>query len=286
MNITSFAELALADSIRAAVDRQGYSQPTPIQAQAIPLLMNGHDLIGTAQTGTGKTAAFILPLLDSLLRTEPLPVEAAGPAAAAANDAGAASAANSGRPSGRRSNGRGRDSRRPNRAVQPARPRALILAPTRELALQIGESISDYGRGSGLSHTVIFGGAPKPSQAAKLRGRPAILAATPGRLMDFVGEGLIDLSGIEIFVLDEADRMLDMGFVPEVRRIAAMAPRRNQTVLFSATMPPAIEKLAQELLTNPERVAIAPKEVTVDRIQQSVLHMKKEDKVLLLPEMI
>lgn len=244
-----FQDFALSGPILAAIRQEGYEKPTDIQAHAIPLLLEGNDLLGTAQTGTGKTAAFVLPLLDRLMKER---------------------VSRSGNPTRR----------------EPARPRALILAPTRELAIQIDESIRRYGAGSGISRSVVFGGAPKPSQAARLRNRPQILTATPGRLMDFVGEGLIDLSAVEILILDEADRMLDMGFIPTVRTIAEMAKHRNQTVLFSATMPKEIERLAAELLNNPERVAIAPQDVTVDRIQQSVLHMTKEDKNTMLPQLI
>ncbi|AFG38183.1 DEAD/DEAH box helicase [Spirochaeta africana] len=269
MESLTFSQLELESTILDAVKRQGYTTPTPIQAQSIPVLMHGSDMLGTAQTGTGKTAAFVLPLLDRLIKNPRQPETSANPAREPAHNR-----------NGRNS----RDSRR--RPVKPARPEALILAPTRELAIQIGDSLQKYGSGSGLKHTVIYGGAPKPSQAAKLRNNPDILAATPGRLMDFVGEGLIDLTGIRVLILDEADRMLDMGFIPEMRKIAAMAEDRDQTVLFSATMPREIESLAQELLTNPERVAIAPQEVTVDRITQTVLHLDREDKTKLLPALI
>ncbi|MFW5801478.1 MAG: DEAD/DEAH box helicase [Spirochaeta sp.] len=272
MESLTFSQLDLASCILQAVERQGYTTPTPIQSQSIPVLMEGKDLLGTAQTGTGKTAAFVLPLLDRLLKTPKSP--AARPAEAGNTRFDPA-----------RGNGRNRnDSRR--RRPNPAQPDALLLAPTRELAIQIEESLRKYGSGSGLRHTVVYGGAPKPGQAAKLRGNPDILVATPGRLMDFINEGMIDLSNVKILVLDEADRMLDMGFIPEMRRIAAMSQNRDQTVLFSATMPREIEQLAQELLSSPERVAIAPKKVTVDSIKQTVLHMDREDKTKLLPNLI
>ena len=246
MQTVSFLDIPMEESIHAAIKRQGYTEPTPVQAQSIPILLNGEDLIGTAQTGTGKTAAFVLPMLDRLLKNR----------------------------RGNQPNGRA------------AQPRALILAPTRELAVQIGDSVNSY-RGNGkISSATVFGGAPKPGQAAKLRSKPEILVATPGRLMDFISEGRINLKNTEILILDEADRMLDMGFIPDIRKIASMAAKRSQTVLFSATMPPAIEKLSMELLQNPKRVSIAPEEITTERILQSVLHMQKEDKVKLLPEII
>ena len=281
MESQTFDQLALDSRIQTAVARQGYTTPTPIQAQSIPILMNGHDLLGTAQTGTGKTAAFVLPLLHRLLESGPLNERQVsnGPARQAPTSS-------NGRRNSRGQNRRG-DSRRPQAApAQPALPRALILAPTRELAIQIGDSLAKYGSGSGLRHTVIYGGAPKPGQAAKLQSNPDILAATPGRLMDFIQEGRINLETVQFLILDEADRMLDMGFVPEVRKIAGMMPVREQTVLFSATMPREIERLAQELLKNPQRVAIAPAEVTVDRIKQTVLHMNRDNKATLLPKLI
>lgn len=281
MTSHTFTDLGLADAILKAVEKQGYTSPTPIQAQAIPGIMKGKDLLGTAQTGTGKTAAFVLPVLHQIIESGVF------------NTSNASKGSNnrdSARNQGGRRNGRsggGRDSRRPAGApVTAATPQALILAPTRELAIQIGESIREYSSGSQIRHGVIYGGAPKPGQASKLMTNPDILAATPGRLMDFINEGRIDLSEVQILILDEADRMLDMGFIPDVEKIAAMAVKRRQTVLFSATMPKAIEKLANELLTDPERVAIAPAEVTVDRIQQSVMHMDRESKAEYLPQLI
>jgi ATP-dependent RNA helicase RhlE len=252
MSTRTFADLGLSAPLLAAVAAQGYHTPTDIQARAIPPLLNGEDLLGTAQTGTGKTAAFVLPLLQRL--------------------------AGGGREQGR--------SRTAGAAGAPARPAALILAPTRELAIQIDGSVAAYGAGSGISHLAVFGGAPKGRQLSGLRAAPLVLTATPGRLLDFVGEGVIDLSGVEVFILDEADRMLDMGFIPDVRRIAKLVVHRRQTVLFSATMPQPVEVLAAELLGKAERIAVAPQEVTVDRIKQSVLHVAREDKATLLPELI
>lgn len=264
MQSHTFTDFSLSGPILAAIQREGYTIPTEIQSRSIPPLLEGRDILGTAQTGTGKTAAFVLPLLDRLMKERPVK-----PAGGSPREAGH----RTGKASWHHRGG-------------AAQPRALILAPTRELAIQIDESIHRYGSGSGITHSVVFGGAPKPTQAARLRSRPQILTATPGRLMDFIGDGVLNLSAVEILILDEADRMLDMGFIPTVRQIAAMAEDRNQTVLFSATMPKEIETLARELLQNPERIAVAPQEVTVDRITQSVLHVDQADKITLLPELI
>lgn len=252
MQSHSFADLGLSRTLQEAVRAQGYQRPTEIQLRAIPVLLSGANLLGTAQTGTGKTAAFTLPLLDNLRQTQ-----------------------QGGRPS-------------PRSGGKPgaARPRALILAPTRELAIQIDESIEAYGAGSGVSHLAVFGGAPKGRQLQGLRRNPLVLSATPGRLLDFIGEGAIELSGVDFFILDEADRMLDMGFIPDVRRIAKLVTNRRQTALFSATMPPEIEQLSRELLGKAERIAVSPKAVTADGIKQSVLHLAREDKIDLLPELI
>ena len=246
MDTHSFGGFGLSQALLNAVAAEGYKEPTTIQSQAIPVLMQGKDIIATAQTGTGKTAAFTLPLIHSL-----------------GDDA----------------------SKRGGKGPQ-ARPRALILAPTRELAIQIDESVATYGAGSRLSHTAVFGGASKNGQLSQLRRNPTVLAATPGRLLDFIGEGAIDLSSVEVLVIDEADRMLDMGFIPDVRRIAKRTENRRQTAMFSATMPPQIEELAQELLKDPTRVAVAPKKMTVDAINQTVLHLAREDKSTLLPQLI
>jgi ATP-dependent RNA helicase RhlE len=247
MPTPTFADLGLSAPLLRAVRSQGYDTPTEIQARAIPPLLEGGDLLGTAQTGTGKTAAFTLPLIQRLV-----------------------------------ADGYGGDGSVPG----AARPAALILAPTRELAIQIDESVAAYGAGSGISHLAVFGGAPKGRQLSGLRRNPVVLAATPGRLLDFVGEGAIDLSRVDVFILDEADRMLDMGFIPDVRRIAKLVKNRRQTVLFSATMPHAVEALAGEVLGEAERIAVAPQEITVDRIKQSVLHVARENKSTLLPELI
>ena len=258
MDTHSFADLGLSGAVCDAVAAEGYEHPTPIQSRAIPVLLQGGDIIGTAQTGTGKTAAFTLPLIHALTD----------------GGAGRGAAAQPQR-NGAKRNAGGR-----------AWPRALTLAPTRELAIQIDESVATYSAGSRLSHTVVFGGASKNGQLTQLRQRPTVLVATPGRLLDFIGEGVIDLSSVEVLVIDEADRMLDMGFIPDVRRIAKRTENRRQTAMFSATMPPQIEELARELLNNPERVAVAPKKVTVDAINQTVMHLAREDKPALLPQLI
>ncbi len=283
MQSHSFSELGLSEALVAAVTREGYTQPTDIQAQAIPTLLTGVNLLGTAQTGTGKTAAFTLPLLHILMSTgredgNDLPVGNAE--SASRSGTGHGRGGHAGRDAGRSTNkNRGRSG--------PARPRALILAPTRELAIQIDTSVATYGRGSGISHLAVFGGAPKGRQLEGLRRNPVVLTATPGRLQDFISEHAIDLSGVEFLILDEADRMLDMGFIPEVRRIAAMVANRKQTALFSATMPVEIEHLAEELLgTNAARVAIAPRKVVARGIKQSVFHMNREDKISFLPDLI
>lgn len=243
MNSQSFDGLGLSSRIRNAVSHQGYSVPTDIQHKAIPPMLAGGDLLATAQTGTGKTAAFLLPVLDRIERGEIGSRRADGPA-------------------------------------------VLVLAPTRELAAQIGESAAAYSRGTGITHTVIFGGVNKAGQITQLRRRPKILIATPGRLLDLIGERHIRLDAVEVFILDEGDRMLDMGFIPEVRRIAGMIGAERQTALFSATMPPPIEKLAGDLLRNPVRVAGERSELAIDRIAQEVLHIPQGEKTAFLSTLI
>ena len=232
----TFQDLPLQPAILKAVAEAGYTSPSPIQAGAIPPVLAGRDLLGCAQTGTGKTAAFALPILQTLS------------------------------------------------AQTPQRPciRALILTPTRELALQIGDSFSAYGKHLKLRHTVIFGGVGQQPQVEALRRGVDILIACPGRLNDLIGQRLIDLSGIEIFVLDEADRMLDMGFVHDVKKVIAKLPRRRQTLLFSATMPKEIEELADSLLHDPAVVKVDPVSSTVDRIDQKLYFVEKKQKIELL----
>ena len=239
----TFDELKLSDPLLRAVAQAGYTQPSPIQAKAIPPVLAGSDLLGCAQTGTGKTAAFALPMLQRLAETP---------------------------------------------ARKQGAIRALILTPTRELALQIGESFSDYGKYMKLRHTVIFGGVGQQPQIDILKKGVDILVACPGRLNDLAGQGHIDLSGVEIFVLDEADRMLDMGFIHDVRRVMRQLPDKalRQTLLFSATMPKEIEQLAQDLLKQPVFVKVDPVSSTVDRITQTLYYVEKANKKLLLPHLI
>ncbi|RME68012.1 MAG: DEAD/DEAH box helicase [Verrucomicrobia bacterium] len=235
----TFETLGLARPLLRALDARGYQHPSPIQAAAIPALLAGRDLIGCAQTGTGKTASFALPILQRLHA----------------------------------------EGRRPRR---PGAPRALVLAPTRELAIQVGENFHHYGRFTGLRHTVIFGGVGQNPQTRALRAGVDIVVATPGRLLDLHGQGFIHFDQVGIFVLDEADRMLDMGFAPDVRRVLDQLPRRRHSMLFSATMPPAIRSLAESFLTDPESVNVAPVSSTTDKIKQSVRHVAREDKTALL----
>ena len=237
----TFNELNLSAPLLRAIVEAGYETPSPIQAKAIPPVLEGRDLMGCAQTGTGKTAAFALPMLDRL------------------------------------------------NAVKPRKPgaiRALILTPTRELALQIGESFELYGKYLNQRSTVIFGGVGQAPQVAALKKGVDILIACPGRLNDLVGQGLIDLSHIEIFVLDEADRMLDMGFVHDVKKVIAKLPAQRQNLMFSATMPKEIEQLAAGILHDPAFVKVDPVSSTVDRIDQSLYFVEKGNKKFLLPWLI
>ncbi len=233
---------ALIPELQRAVAAKGYVTPTPIQEKCIPHLLRDRDLLGTAQTGTGKTAAFTLPLLQRLAK----------------------------------------DSRGPRKGA----PRALILAPTRELAAQIDESIHTYGRFLRISHAVIFGGVSQYHQVKALNRGIDILVATPGRLLDLMQQRLIRLDDVEVFILDEVDRMLDMGFIPDVKRVLAKLPDDRQTLFFSATMPPKMEELARTMVRNPERVAIDPEEPTVERIDQKVLFVGKKNKDALLVSLL
>ena len=237
----TFNELNLSAPVLRAVAQAGYESPSPIQAAAIPPVLAGRDLMGCAQTGTGKTAAFALPMLDRLTASAP----------------------------------------RKKGAI-----RALILTPTRELALQIGESFEAYGKYLTLRSTVIFGGVGQAPQVAALKKGVDILIACPGRLNDLIGQGFIDLSDLEIFVLDEADRMLDMGFVHDVKKVIAKLPRQRQNLMFSATMPKEIEQLAAGILHDPAFVKVDPVSSTVERIQQSLYFVEKGNKKFLLPWLI
>ena len=234
MKKNTFSELQLLEPILRAVREQGYEIPTPIQAQAIPLLVKGRDLLGIAQTGTGKTAAFALPILDFLAGDPRPPV--------------------------------------------PRQPSALVMTPTRELAAQIAESFRVYGQHLKIRHAVVFGGVGQGPQVSALRRGVDVLVATPGRLIDLMEQGHVDLRAIEVFVLDEADRMLDMGFIHAVRRVLAKLPKDRQSLLFSATMPRDIVKLANSLLSDPVRVEVTPPATTVERIEQSVLMVEKSQK--------
>ena len=233
-----FESFGIIQPILKALKASGYSEPTPIQQRAIPPLLKGADLLGCAQTGTGKTAAFAVPVLQKL-SAEP--------------------------------------------QKQGKRPiRALVLTPTRELAAQIDESFADYGRFLPLRHTAVFGGVGQGTQVKTLAGGIDILTATPGRLIDLIGQKFIDLSRVEIFVLDEADRMLDMGFLHDVERVIGLLPEKRQTMLFSATMPPEIEKLTHRILNNPEKIAVTPVASTVDSVEQQVYYVNKSNKTKLL----
>jgi len=232
--MTTFADLKLSEPLLRALNEEGYTEPTPIQAGAIPHLLEGRDLLGLAQTGTGKTAAFALPILHRLAQH-----------------------------------------RVPH---TPKCPRVLVLAPTRELAAQIDESFVAYARHMRLSHAVIFGGVGQGRQVEAMRRGVDVLTAAPGRLLDLVGQGHINLAHVEVLVLDEADRMLDMGFVRDIKRVVAMLPKDRQTLLFSATMPKSIEELAASLLRDPARVEVTPPSTTVERIRQAVMFVDDSNK--------
>lgn len=232
----AFRKLDIIEPILKAVAEEGYTTPTPIQEQAIPFVLEGRDLLGCAQTGTGKTAAFAIPILQSLYGQKPL---APG-------------------------------------------IKVLILTPTRELAIQIDESFAAYGKHTGIRHTVIFGGVSQMNQTNSLKRGIDVLIATPGRLLDLMSQGYVRLDKLQTFVLDEADRMLDMGFIHDVKKVIAKLPAKRQTLFFSATMPPEIQQLADQLLTNPAKVAVTPPSSTVDKIEQSLYYTGKTEKPDLL----
>ena len=240
--MTNFTGLELAQPILRAITDEGYTTPTPIQDKSIPPLLAGRDLLGVAQTGTGKTAAFALPLLHRLAKN--------------------------------------------GDKLQNRQPRALILAPTRELANQINDSFRTYGRYLHLRTAVVFGGASIRPQIKTLARGLHVLVATPGRLIDLMNRGHLRLDAVEVFILDEADRMLDMGFIRDVKKIAAALPKRRQTVLFSATMPESVQGLAASLLSDPVRVEAAPAATTVEKVDQKVLFVAKEKKRALLGELL
>jgi ATP-dependent RNA helicase RhlE len=238
----SFADLGLIEPLLRALRAKSYDTPTPIQQQAIPALIEGRDLLGIAQTGTGKTAAFALPILQWLADAPDRP--------------------------------------------RPRAPRVLVLTPTRELASQINQSFTDYGKFLSLRYTVIFGGVGQHPQVQALKQGVDVLVATPGRLLDLLQQRHVVLSDIEIFVLDEADRMLDMGFIRDVQKIVKLLPDERQSLLFSATMPNDIVKLAHDILYQPLRVEVTPPATTVERIVQSVYMVEKGDKPDLLAELL
>lgn len=240
----SFESLNLIEPIKLALAAEGYTTPTPIQQQAIPIVLEGKDLLGVAQTGTGKTAAFSIPIIQKLYQNRDI-------------------------------------NRKGRRKIK-----ALIVTPTRELAIQIGESIAAYGANTDLRHTVIFGGVKQGRQTDELHNGVDILVATPGRLLDLITQGFITLNAIEIFVLDEADRMLDMGFVHDVKRLITLLPKQRQSLFFSATMPDEIVKLASTILHNPSSVSVTPVSSTADTINQFLYYVDKKDKNALLLDIL
>ena len=240
--LNTFSELKLIAPLERALIDQNYKVPTPIQAKTIPHAIEGKDILGCAQTGTGKTAAFALPLLDFL----------------------------------------GDDLRK----ARSGHTQALVLAPTRELAIQIGESMRSYGRYLKLRTALVFGGVNQNKQVREIKQGAHILVATPGRLIDLMQQGYIQLNELEVFVLDEADRMLDMGFLPDIKRIISKLPKDRQSLFFSATMPSKIVELANELLDNPIRINVAPKKTSIKQIKQKIVYCERAEKVGLLRELI
>jgi ATP-dependent RNA helicase RhlE len=240
--LKTFAELDLLTAVQRALAEENYESPTPIQAQTIPPALTGRDVLGCAQTGTGKTAAFALPILNRLGRH--------------------------------------------NRKAAPNRPFVLVLAPTRELAIQIGESFATYGRHLRLRQAVVYGGVSQGNQVRALQRGAHILVATPGRLLDLMTQGHITLDQLEVFVLDEADRMLDMGFLPDLKRIIEKLPEQRQSLFFSATLPPKIIELSQRLLRDPVSVNVTPKSTSVEKIDQRVYFVERKAKRALLQRIL
>ena len=239
--MSNFESLGLSKQLLLSVKKEGYTVPTPVQEQAIPLLLKGHDVLGVAQTGTGKTAAFALPVLQIMARKEI---------------------------KGRR------------------KIRTLVLTPTRELAAQINERFAAYSEHLSIYHQVIFGGVSQKPQVKSLRRGIDILVATPGRLLDLIEQGFIDLESIEFFVLDEADRMLDMGFIRDIKKVIKLLPKKRQNLLFSATMPSSIADLANSFLNDAVMIDLSPEEITVERIEQSVMFVEKQSKINLIIDII
>ena len=239
---TTFAELNLVEPIKLALKEAGYTSPTPIQAQAIPALLEGKDLLGCAQTGTGKTAAFALPILNRLVES--------------------------------------------NKKALPKHTRVLVLTPTRELAIQVNESFVTYGKNLKLKYAVVYGGVGQSPQVKAMSQGVDVLVATPGRLMDLIEQGLIKLSGLEVFILDEADRMLDMGFIHDIKKVLKLLPPKRHNLFFSATMPPEIEKLANSILVNPVKVEVTPVSSTAELITQTVMFVDRDNKRPLLKHIL
>jgi ATP-dependent RNA helicase RhlE len=233
-----FSELGLIEPLIRAVSDLGYIEPTPIQTQAIPSLLEGRDLLGCAQTGTGKTAAFALPILHRLVKY--------------------------------------------SRRAGQRQTRVLVLTPTRELAIQIHDSFRDYGKFLKLRYAVIYGGVGQGAQVQALSGGVDVLVATPGRLLDLINQKYLSLQSLDVFVLDEADRMLDMGFIHDIRKVISLLPERRHNLFFSATMPPEIKKLADSMLRDPARVEVTPVSSTAELIEQSVMYVNRDDKKALL----
>ncbi len=239
----TFKNLEIIEPVLKALTAEEYTHPTPIQEKSIPILLRRKDLLGCAQTGTGKTAAFAIPILQHLYLDW-------------------------------------------QKTKRPRKVRALIITPTRELAIQIGDSFTTYGKFTGIKNTVIFGGVKQGTQTHALSKGVDVLVATPGRLLDLIGQGFITLKNIEYFVLDEADRMLDMGFIHDIRKIIAQLPTQRQSLFFSATMPPAIVNLSQKILGNPEKVIVKPEQTTAEKVEQSVYFVSKRGKIKLLVHLL
>ncbi len=239
----TFKDLGLVKPILQALEKKGYTNPTPIQKQAIPILLGGKDLLGVAQTGTGKTAAFAIPIIQQILLDK-------------------------------------------DRGTRRRRIRSLVVTPTRELAIQIADNFTAYAANTNVNNTVIFGGVKQGRQVEALRKGVDVLVATPGRLLDLIGQGIISLKHIEYFVLDEADQMLDMGFIHDIRKLLAILPAKRQSLFFSATMPPSIVKLSNQILGDYKRVTIEPEQTTAERVEQFVYFVNKRNKIKLLIDLI
>ena len=243
LNYMTFKDLELVEPILQALKTKGYTIPTPIQKQAIPILLSGKDLLGVAQTGTGKTAAFAVPIIQQLFIDE-------------------------------------------SRNIRKKKVKALVVTPTRELAIQIAENFTVYAENTDIKNTVIFGGVKQGSQVEALRRGVDVLVATPGRLLDLMNQGYISLKDVEYFVLDEADQMLDMGFIHDIRKLLAKLPRKRQSLFFSATMPPSIVELSTQILGSYEQVTIEPEQTTAERVDQAVYFVSKNNKIKLLIHLI